>query len=91
LYNVLLAPNKNSLGLEIRLCEVVKTAKEAAISAKEKNDPNLLFAYHDILDVIKTQAEVMEVPLDEIGLSGVDLDELLQAMVTMQGSQKQAA
>ena len=52
---------------QILLQEVVKTAKEAAISAKEKKDQSLLFAYHDILDVIKTQAEVMEVPLDEIG------------------------
>jgi hypothetical protein len=30
------------------------------------------------LDVIKTQAEIMEVPLSEIGLEGFDADALLR-------------
>jgi hypothetical protein len=67
---------------QILLQEVVRTAKAAAQEAVGKADADsriLLFAYHDILDVVKTQAEVMEVPLSEIGLEGYDVDALVAA------------
>jgi hypothetical protein len=63
---------------QILLQEVVKTAKEAAIRAKNINEEGALFAYYDILDVIKTQAIIMKVPLSEIGLEGFDPDELIR-------------
>lgn len=66
---------------QILLQEIVKTAKDAALAAKNRKDDKLLFAYYDILDVIKTQAEVMEVPLEELGLANVDLDEFIKATV----------
>jgi hypothetical protein len=62
---------------QVLLQEVVKTAREAAASAKEQNQEALLFGYYDILDVIKTQAEIMAVPLAEIGLNGFDPEELM--------------
>jgi hypothetical protein len=66
---------------QILLQEVVKTALDAARSETEKRDSDsrgALFAYYDILDVIKTQAEIMEVPLGEVGLEAVDLGALLK-------------
>lgn len=63
---------------QILLREVVKTAKEAATAAKSQQRGDLVFGYYDILDVIKTQAEIMEVPLSEIGLEGFDTDALLR-------------
>lgn len=75
---------------QILLQEIVKTAKDAALAAKNRKDDKLLFAYYDILDVIKTQAEVMEVPLEELGLENVDLDELIKATVDI-AKQRQVA
>jgi len=66
---------------QILLQEVVRTAREAAGRAAGKADGEsraILFAYYDILDVLKTQAQTMEVPLSDIGLEGVDLDALLK-------------
>ncbi|WP_031429711.1 hypothetical protein [Methylomicrobium agile] len=62
---------------QILLQEVVKTAVEAARRAKHKGDQGVLYAYYDIIDVVKTQAEVMDVPLSEVGLDGVDVDTFL--------------
>jgi hypothetical protein len=62
---------------QILLQEVVKTAREAGASAKKQKQDELLFGYYDILDVIKTQAEIMAVPLAEIGLNGFDPEELM--------------
>jgi hypothetical protein len=75
---------------QILLQEVVRTAKAAAEEGIGKTDAEsraLVFAYYDILDVVKTQAEIMEVPLSEIGLEGYDLDALLKA----QAAHRQAA
>ncbi len=75
---------------QILLQEIVRTAKAAAEESIGKTDAEsgaLLFAYHDILDVVKTQAEIMDVPLSEIGLEGYDLDALLEA----QAAHRQAA
>lgn len=72
----------SQIDYQILLQEIVKTAKEAADLASKKSGAEnraLLFAYYDILDVIKTQAEVMEIPLSEIGMEGVSLDALLSA------------
>lgn len=74
---------------QILLQEIVRTAKLAADSAKQDRDDKLLFAYYDILDVVKTQAEVMGIPLSEIGLENVDLDEYVKATVEI--SRQQAA
>ncbi|AFL75028.1 hypothetical protein [Thiocystis violascens] len=63
---------------QILLEEVVRTAKAAAEQAvDEPFEHGLKAAYYDILDVVKTQAEVMEVPLSEIGLGDFDPDSLL--------------
>jgi len=65
---------------QILLQEVVRTAKAAAQDASGRPDAQsrfTLLAYYDILDVVKTQAEIMEVPLSEIGLDGYDADALL--------------
>ena len=74
---------------QILLQEIVRTAKLAADAAKQDRDDKLLFAYYDILDVVKTQAEVMGIPLSEIGLENVDLDEYVKATVEI--SRHQAA
>lgn len=66
------------------------TAKDAAESAKERRDEAMLFAYYDILDAVKTQADIMEVPLEKIGLKDVDLNELVKATVDI-AKQKQVA
>lgn len=61
---------------QILLQEVIKTAREAAHQAGEADSPferGLKAAYYDIMDVAKTQAEIMEVPLAEIGLDGVEI------------------
>jgi len=53
----------------------VITAKKAAQAAARDSDPNskaMVFAYCDVLDAVKQQAEVMSIPLDEIGLEGFD-------------------
>ncbi len=62
---------------QILLKEAVRAAKFAAEEAIKQQDGKLLFAYYDVLDAIKTQAEIMEVPLIEIGLDDIDLDEYL--------------
>jgi hypothetical protein len=64
---------------QILLQEIVKTARAAAASAKDQQRDELLFGYYDILDVVKTQAEIMDVPLTEIGLDGFDPDQLLSS------------
>lgn len=64
---------------QILLQEIVKTAKTAADTAEQNHDKRLLFAYYDILDVIKTQAEAMSVPLSEIGMEAVDLEKYVKA------------
>lgn len=69
---------------QILLQEVVKTAREASARFSKRPDPEsraILFAYYDILDVIKTQAEIMEIPLSEIGLKGFDVDALLSTQI----------
>ncbi len=63
---------------QILLQETVLSALAAAQKAKVQNDVVTMFVYYDILDTIKTQAELMEVPLAEIGLADVDLDELIK-------------
>lgn len=72
----------SQIDYQILLQEVVRTAKAATQDVIGKTDAEsraLLFAYHDILDAVKTQAEMMEVPLSEIGLEGFDLDGLIAA------------
>lgn len=80
----------NQIDYQILLQEIVRTASRAAISAKDRQDDKLLFAYYDILDVIKTQAEIMDVPLDGIGMEKLNIDDLLKASVEI-AKQKQAA
>jgi hypothetical protein len=75
---------------QVLLETAVTAAVKAAESAKQEGNSDLLFAYYDILDVIKTQANIMEVPLGELGLENVDLDELLKATVDIE-KHKQAA
>ncbi len=67
---------------QILLQEVVRTAKAGAEDAMGQPDAEsrfTLLAYYDILDVVKTQAEIMEVPLSEIGLEDFNVDALLAA------------
>ncbi|MBS3964824.1 MAG: hypothetical protein KGZ80_10095 [Methylomonas sp.] len=59
------------------LQEIVKTAKIAADAAEQDQDKTLLFAYYDILGVVKTQAEAMDVPLSDIGMDAIDPDKYL--------------
>jgi hypothetical protein len=80
----------NQVDYQILLQEIVRTASKAAISAKDREDDKLLFAYYDILDVIKTQAEIMDIPLDGIGMEKLNIDDLLKASVEI-AKQKQAA
>ncbi len=80
----------NQIDYQILLQEIVRTASRAAISAKDRQDDKLLFAYYDILDVIKTQAEIMDVPLDGIGMEKLNIDDLLKASVEI-AKHKQAA
>lgn len=77
------------INYQILVQEIVRTAKLAVESAKQERDSKLLFAYYDILDVVKTQAEIMEIPLSEIGLEDIDLDEYLKDTVKL--SKQQAA
>lgn len=80
----------NQIDYQILLQEIVRTASRAAISAKDRQDDKLLFAYYDILDVIKTQAEIMDVPLDDIGMKDINVDSFLSAYVEI-AKQKKAA
>jgi len=80
----------SQIDYQVLLETIVTTAKNAAQSAKERSDEAMLFAYYDILDVVKTQADIMEIPLDKIGLQDVDLDDLVKASVEI-AKQKQAA
>ncbi|TAN71607.1 MAG: hypothetical protein EPN17_00955 [Methylobacter sp.] len=60
---------------QVLLETIVTAAKASAIEAGGKQDQEsraYLFAYCDILDSVKTQAEVLGVPLSEIGLEGFD-------------------
>lgn len=75
---------------QVLLETVVIAANKAAERAKQENNSDLLFAYYDILDVIKTQAEVMGVPKNEIGMEGLNVDDLLKAYLEI-SKQKKAA
>ncbi len=60
---------------QVLLETLIQTAKDAAITESGKSDAEsraYLFAYCDILDAVKTQAEIIGVPLSEIGLEGFD-------------------
>ena len=80
----------SQIDYQVLLETIVMTAKDAAESAKERRDEAMLFAYYDILDAVKTQADIMQVPLEKIGLKDVDLDELVKATVDI-AKQKQVA
>ena len=80
----------SQIDYQVLLEAIVMTAKNAAQSAKERKDEAMLFAYYDILDAVKTQADIMEVPLDKIGLQDVNLDALVKATVDI-AKQKQVA
>jgi len=80
----------SQIDYQVLLETIVMTAKDAAESAKERRDEAMLFAYYDILDAVKTQADIMEVPLEKIGLKDVDLNELVKATVDI-AKQKQVA
>lgn len=80
----------SQIDYQVLLETIVMTAKDAAESAKERRDEAMLFAYYDILDAVKTQADIMQVPLEKIGLKNVDLDELVKATVDI-AKQKQVA
>ncbi len=75
---------------QVLLETVVIAANKAAERAKQENNSDLLCAYYDILDVIKTQAEVMGVPKNEIGMEGLNVDDLLKAYLEI-SKQKKAA
>lgn len=80
----------SQIDYQVLLETIVMTAKDAAESAKERRDEAMLFAYYDILDAVKTQADIMEVPLEKIGLKDFDLNELVKATVDI-AKQKQVA
>ena len=80
----------SQIDYQLLLETIVMTAKNAAQSARERRDEAMLFAYYDILDAVKTQADIMEVPLDKIGLQDVNLDALVKATVDI-AKQKQVA
>ncbi len=80
----------SQIDYQLLLETIVMTAKNAAQSARERRDEAMLFAYYDILDAVKTQADIMEVPLDKIGLQDFNLDDLVKATVDI-AKQKQVA
>ena len=80
----------SQIDYQLLLETIVMTAKNAAQSARERRDEAMLFAYYDILDAVKTQADIMEVPLDKIGLQDFNLDDLVKATVDID-KQKQVA
>ncbi len=80
----------SQIDYQLLLKTIVMTAKNAAQSARERRDEAMLFAYYDILDAVKTQADIMEVPLDKIGLQDFNLDDLVKATVDI-AKQKQVA
>lgn len=80
----------SQIDYQVLLETIILTAKNAAQSAKERGDGAMLFAYYDILDAVKTQADIMEIPLDKIGMQDVNLDVLVKATVDI-AKQKQVA
>ena len=80
----------SQIDYQLLLETIVMTAKNASQSARERRDEAMLFAYYDILDAVKTQADIMEVPLDKIGLQDFNLDDLVKATVDI-AKQKQVA
>ena len=70
----------SQIDYQVLLETIIMTAKNAATTAGGKADPEsraLLFAYCDVLDAVKTQATILEVPLSEIGLDSFDPYQLM--------------
>lgn len=61
-----------SIDYKVLLETMITTARKAAENAARDSDKALVFAYCDVLDAVKQQAEVMGVKLSEIGLEGFD-------------------
>jgi hypothetical protein len=79
-YGVSSMSDKREVSYQVILQAIVAAAREAALEAVGSGDPNAeaqVFAYYDILDVAKEQAELLEVPLADIGLADFDPDVLL--------------
>jgi hypothetical protein len=61
--------------------QVLQAAKEGALEAaagkKGDYDSGMVMAYYDVLTVAIEQAEILDIPLKDIGLDGFDPDKLL--------------
>ena len=75
---------------QVLLETVVIAATKAAERAKQENNSDLLFAYYDILDVIKTQAEIMDIPMSEIGMKNLNVDDFLKVYIEISKQNKSA-
>ena len=65
----------SQIDYQVLLETIVTTAKKAADKNRGKSDLEskaLLFAYCDVLDALITQADILEIPLVDIGLEGFD-------------------
>lgn len=58
--------------------------------AKQENNSDLLFAYYDVLDIIKTQAEIMDIPMSEIGMKNLNVDDFLKVYIEISKQNKSA-
>ena len=65
----------SQIDYQVLLETIITTAKKAADKNRGKIDVESkakLFAYCDVLDAVMTQADILEVPLADIGLDGFD-------------------
>ncbi|MBW7899837.1 MAG: hypothetical protein H3C26_00020 [Rhodocyclaceae bacterium] len=65
---------------KVVLQEIVHAARDGAAEANREGgsfSSGKVMAYYDVLTIAMEQAEVMNIPLDEIGLEGFDPDGLL--------------
>ena len=75
---------------QVLLETVVIAAIRAAERAKQENNSDLLFAYYDVLDIIKTQAEIMDIPMSEIGMKNLNVDDFLKVYIEISKQNKSA-
>lgn len=70
---------------QVVLEEVMRAAMESARKAAhqaaggDRHAAGQVFAYHDVLDVLKEQAELLGIQFDDRELASFDPDELIRA------------
>lgn len=73
------------IDLQVIIEAVVQSVRRSADKAAQSPadfDRGMVIAYHDVLDIIKEQAELLDVPLVDVAMAGFDPDSLLRRRST---------